>query len=91
MYLQELKSLYKNEINEEKKRYIFSQIQQKIHQSRLQWFIKNEQNNIERDLFSRMLAEVEGIKNMDINKIEIPFDETNITKPKKKLGERRDF
>lgn len=92
MYLQELKTVYKYENNEEKKRYIKELINQKIQQSRIQWFIKKEEINKEKDLFSRMLAEVEGIKNMNLNEIEKPFfNDSTIEKPKKKLGLRRDF
>lgn len=92
MYLQELKSLYLKESNEEKKRYIKELINQKIQQSRIQWFIKKEEINKEKDLFTRMLAEVEGFKNMDLNEIEKPFfNDSTIEKPKKKLGLRKDF
>lgn len=92
MYLQELKTLYLNEYNEEKKRYIKDLINQKIQQSRIQWFIKKEEINKEKDLFSRMLAEVEGIQNMNLNEIEKPFyNDSSINKPKKKLGMRHDF
>lgn len=92
MYLQELKVLYLKENNEKQKKYIKDLINQKIQQSRIRWFIIKEEINKERDLFSRMLAEVEGIQNMNLNKIEKPFfNESTINIPKKKLGIRRDF
>jgi hypothetical protein len=93
MYLQELKILYKSEINEEKKKHIKILIEEKVKQSRIQWFIKKEEIKREPDLFSRMLAEVEGIQNIDLNKIEKPFDTNtyNMNVPKKKLGMRHDF
>ena len=93
MNLQELKTLYKSEVNEEKKKYIKIMIEEKVKQSRIQWFIKKEEIKREPDLFSRMLAEVEGIQNIDLNKVDKPFDTNtyNMNVPKKKLGMRHDF
>jgi hypothetical protein len=93
MNLQELKTLYKFEVNEEKKKYIKIMIEEKVKQSRIQWFIKKEEIKREPDLFSRMLAEVEGIQNIDLNKVDKPFDTNtyNMNVPKKKLGMRHDF
>ena len=95
MYLQELKTMYKYETNEEKKLIIKNLINNKILESRQQWY-KIETKLPQKDLFSRMLAEVEGMNNNNNNLDEIdkPFDERfdeNIKINKKKLGLRKDI
>ena len=46
----------------------------------------------ERDLFTRMLAEVEGIRNMKLDEIEKPFDDKiNNKKNISYLGKRKDI
>jgi hypothetical protein len=92
MYLQELKVMYKHETNEEKKIYIKELINKKIFESRQQWY-KTEERLPKKDLFARMLAEVEGIENNNLE-IERPFDERldeNNKVNKKKLGTRKDI
>jgi hypothetical protein len=92
MYLQQLKNLYKNETDENKKIDIKNLIIKKIIESREQWY---KQNNIisykPDDLFTRMLAEVEGLQNINLNKIEKPFDTTDYSCNKKQLGIRKDI
>ena len=94
--------MYKCEKNEKDKIYIKNLIDEKVQQSRIQWFIKKDEiyKDRNRDLFTRMLAEIEGIQNMDLNEIERPFnivdivdiDDTDDTViSKKKLGIRHDL
>ncbi len=98
MYLQELKTMYKYETNEEKKIYIRNMINNKILESRQQWY-KKESKLPQKDLFSRMLAEVEGLNlsmnNNNLEQMEKPFDEkfdqNNKVNNKKKLGLRKDI
>jgi hypothetical protein len=96
MYLQELKTMYKYETNEEKKIHIRNMINNKILESQQQWY-KKETKIPQKDLFSRMLAEVEGlnlsINNNNLDEIERPFDENFDKKNnnKKKLGLRKDI
>ena len=93
MYLQELKTMYKYETNEEKKLIIQNLINNKILESRQQWY-KIETKLPQKDLFSRMLAEVEGMNNNNLDEIDKPFDERfdeNIKINKKKLGLRKDI
>jgi hypothetical protein len=98
MYLQELKTMYKYENNEEKKAYFRNMINNKIIESREQWY-KKETKIPQKDLFTRMLAEVEGLNlsfnNNNLNEIEKPFDEkfdqNNKVINKKKLGLRKDI
>jgi hypothetical protein len=98
MYLQELKTLYKYETNEEKKIHIQNLIKNKILESRQQWY-KKENKIPQKNLFTRMLAEVEGLNlsmnNNDLEQIEKPFDEkfdqNNKVNNKKKLGLRKDI
>ncbi len=92
MYLQELKVMYKHETNEDKKIYIKELINKKILESRQQWY-KTEEIPQRKDLFARMLAEVEGIENSNLE-MERPFDERldeNNKVNKKKLGTRKDI
>ena len=93
MNLQELKVMYKYETKEDKKIYIQNLINNKILESREQWY-KKDTKIPQTDLFTRMLAEVEGINN-NLNEIEKPFDEkfdqNNKVINKKKLGLRKDI
>jgi hypothetical protein len=93
MNLQELKVMYKYETKEDKKIYIRNLINNKILESREQWYKKDIKIH-QTDLFTRMLAEVEGINN-NLNEIEKPFDEkfdkNNKVINKKKLGLRKDI
>jgi hypothetical protein len=93
MNLQELKVMYKYETKEDKKIYIRNLINNKILESREQWY-KKDTKIPQTDLFTRMLAEVEGINN-NLNEIEKPFDEkfdqNNKVINKKRLGLRKDI
>jgi len=89
--LHELKVLYKKEIDENKKLYIGQMIRNKVYKSQEKLF-EPVQPPPDRDLFTRMLAEAEGIRNMKLDEIEKPFDtkfnkEKNITY----LGKRKDI
>jgi hypothetical protein len=98
MNLQELKVMYKYETKEDKKIYIRNLINNKILESREQWY-KKDTKIPQTDLFTRMLAEVEGLNlsfnNNNLNEIEKPFDEkfdqNNKVINKKKLGLRKDI
>ena len=89
--LHELKVLYKKEIDENKKLYIGQMIRNKVYKSQEKLF-EPTQPPPDRDLFTRMLAEAEGIRNMDTNfdtKFNIKFD--NKEKNIKYLGKRKDI
>jgi hypothetical protein len=90
--LHELKVLYKKEIDENKKLYIGQLIRNKVYKSQEKLF-EPVQPPPERDLFVRMLAEAEGLRNMKLDEIEKPFDTQFDNKEKniKYLGKRKDI
>ena len=92
--LHELKILLKKEVDVNKREYIRLALNKKIIDSRKKMLI-TEIKTPEDDLFKRMMAEAEGIKNIRLDEIDKPFYDdnynNNITDNKKRLGKRKDL
>jgi hypothetical protein len=88
--LHELKTLLKKETNVNTREYIKIALDKKIKDSQKKLFIP-EASKPEDDLFKRMMAEAEGIKNIRLDEIEKPFYDNNIIDNRKTLGKRKDL
>jgi hypothetical protein len=89
--LHELKILLKIEVDVNKIKNIKLALDKKIKDSQQKLLVK-EILNPEENLFNRMMAEAEGIKNIRIDEIDKPFYDMNDNNfNKKTLGKRKDL